>query len=100
MYRSVEEFRSSLHWVFDSLRKSSSILGGASLWRALYTTFTVSNYISFSIVSQPSCCISGSDGASKQLFVATLAALFCNFSKGDIVAHIVACLYLWRFFWL
>ena len=27
----------------------------------------------------PSCCISGSDGASKQLLVATLAALFCSF---------------------
>ena len=40
---------------------------------------TVSNSISCSIVSQPSCCISGSDGASKQLLVATLAALFCSF---------------------
>ena len=40
----------------DSLRNSSFIWGGASLWRALYTTFTASNSISFSIVSQPSSC--------------------------------------------
>ena len=36
---------------------------------ALYTSFTVSNSISCSIVSQPSTCISGSEGASKQLLL-------------------------------
>ena len=79
LYRSVEKLRSSLLWVSDSLRNSSFIWGGASLWRILYTTFTVSNSISCSIVRQSSSCTSGSEGASKQLFVATLPALFCSF---------------------
>ena len=79
MYRSVEEFRSSLLWVSNTLGNASFLWDGTSLWRALYTTFTVSNSISRSIVSQLSFCISGSEGASKQLSVATVAARFCSF---------------------
>ena len=79
MYRSVEELHTSLLWVSDSLGNSSFTWGGASLRRALYTTFTVSNSISCSIVNQPSSCISGTEGALKQLFVATLATQFCSF---------------------
>ena len=36
-------------WVSDSLKNNSLIWGCASLWRALYITFTVSKSISCSI---------------------------------------------------
>ena len=65
----IEVFKRGL-WESDSLRNTSFTWGGASLWRALHTTFTVSNSISCSIGIQKSSCISGSERALKQLFVA------------------------------
>ena len=79
MYKTVEKLHCSERSVSDNLRNSSFIESGASFWRALSTTFTGSSSISCSIVSQPNFCICGSEGASKQLFVATLAAQLCSF---------------------
>ena len=79
IYKSVEELRSSLLCMSDTLRNSSFIKCDASLWRALYTTFAVSSSFSCSTISQPSSCISGSEGSLKQLFVATLETRFYSF---------------------
>ena len=79
IYKSVEELRSSLLCVSDTLRNSSFIKCGASLWRALYTTFAVSSSISCSTISQPSSCISGSEGSSKQLLLLLLKLDFIVF---------------------